>query len=104
MNEFILHALLQLFAIIANADGSDVSDEAGKVVRTYLAALLNKEHTEIYKTNYVIRSVYLEEGEHTIEFKFEPQSFEIGKLVSIITLISFISPSSFKNKKSCRIL
>jgi len=48
MNESILKALMRMFAIIANADGSDVSDEAGKVVRSYLAALLNKEHTDIY--------------------------------------------------------
>ncbi|MCD4793178.1 MAG: ATP-binding cassette domain-containing protein [Bacteroidales bacterium] len=48
MNESILKALMRLFAIIANADSSDVSDEAGKVVKSYLDAMLNKEHTDIY--------------------------------------------------------
>jgi ABC-type multidrug transport system ATPase subunit len=48
MNESILKALMRMFAIIANADGSDVSDEARKVVRSYLDVMLNKEHTEHY--------------------------------------------------------
>jgi len=48
MNESILKALMRLFAIIANADGSDVSDNARTVVRSYLSVMLNKEHIEIY--------------------------------------------------------
>jgi len=48
MNESILKALMKLFAIIANADSSVVSDEARKVVRTYLDVMLNKHHVEKY--------------------------------------------------------
>ncbi|MCF6366048.1 MAG: ATP-binding cassette domain-containing protein [Bacteroidales bacterium] len=48
MNESILKALMKLFAIIANADSNVVSDEARRVVRTYLDVMLNKHHVDIY--------------------------------------------------------
>ncbi len=48
MNESILKALMKLFAIIANADISGVSDEARKIVKSYLDVMLDKEHTEMY--------------------------------------------------------
>jgi ABC-type multidrug transport system ATPase subunit len=48
MNESILRALMRMFAIIANADASTVSDEARKVVKSYLDVMLDKEHTEMY--------------------------------------------------------
>ncbi len=48
MNESILKALMRLFAIIANADTNSVSEEARKVVRSYLSVVLNKEYIKIY--------------------------------------------------------
>jgi hypothetical protein len=48
MNESILNALMRMFAIIANADATAVSDEARRVVKSYLEVMLNKEHTETY--------------------------------------------------------
>ncbi len=52
MNESILKALMRLFAIIANADLSEVSERERKVVRTYLSVMLNKKHVEIYLKNF----------------------------------------------------
>ena len=42
---------------------------------------------KIYKANYIQRAVYLEPGEHTIEFIYFPRSFRIGLMLSLFTLI-----------------
>lgn len=38
--------------------------------------------TETYKTNYILRSVVVPSGTHTIEMKFNPESYEKGLIVS----------------------
>lgn len=50
---------------------------------------------EIYKANYIQRAVYLEPGEHTIEFIYSPRSFRIGLMLSLFTLIILISSAIF---------
>ncbi|HEU5365841.1 MAG TPA: YfhO family protein [Hanamia sp.] len=39
------------------------------------------------KTDYVLRGMYIPAGNHNIEFRFEPQSFYTGRLISIIANI-----------------
>jgi len=39
------------------------------------------------KTDYVLRGMYIPAGNHNIEFRFEPQSYTIGRLTSIIANI-----------------
>jgi len=48
-------------------------------------AFVDGNETEIYKTNYILRSVIVPAGTHTIEFRFEPKSYERGYLVSNIS-------------------
>lgn len=50
----------------------------------------NGKEIEVLRTNYVLRSVYLERGDHTIEFVYDPLTFKIGKYVSLITFIIVI--------------
>ncbi len=50
---------------------------------------------EIYKANYIQRAVYLEPGEHTIEFVYFPHSFRIGLMLSLFTLIILVSSAIF---------
>lgn len=45
-------------------------------------ATIDGSPTEIIKTNYVLRSVVVPAGPHTITFQFAPRSFTIGLLVS----------------------
>ncbi len=45
-------------------------------------AFIDGKETEIYKTNYALRSVFVPVGKHTIEMKFESPAFERGKLIS----------------------
>jgi hypothetical protein len=45
---------------------------------------------EIYKTNYLFRSIVVPKGKHKIEFKFEPETFYTGKKIAIGTNILLI--------------
>ena len=54
-------------------------------------AYVDGEETKIYKTNYVLRSIFLKPGKHTIKFIFDPASFTIGLWISLITFISLIA-------------
>jgi len=56
--------------------------------------------TKIYKTNYILRSIFLKPGEHEIEFRFQPTSFKIGLLISIVTFITLIAALIFVIKKN----
>ncbi|MCX6286440.1 MAG: YfhO family protein [Bacteroidetes bacterium] len=46
--------------------------------------------TPHFRANYVLRSMVLPAGEHTVEFKFEPRAFYIGEKVSLISSIVLI--------------
>ncbi len=48
-------------------------------------AYLNGERIEIHKTNYFLRGVVIPPGEHTLEMRFEPRIFAIGKTLTLIT-------------------
>ena len=41
-------------------------------------AMLDGTETEIYKTNYILRSVVVPAGQHTIEFTFDPPKYALG--------------------------
>ncbi|MBN2412824.1 YfhO family protein [candidate division KSB1 bacterium] len=49
-------------------------------------AFVDGVETKIYKTNYILRSIFLEPGEHEIEFVFDSSSFRLGVWISIVTL------------------
>jgi len=49
------------------------------------------ELTKIYKTNYILRSIFLKPGDHEVEFIFKPASFKIGLTISLITFILLIA-------------
>ena len=53
-------------------------------------AYVDGELTKIYKTNYILRSIFLESGDHQVEFVFGPKSFYVGLIISIITCILLI--------------
>jgi hypothetical protein len=63
--------------------------------------LIDEKETEIFRTDFCLRSVYLKKGIHKVEFIYESDSFSKGKLISIfilsLTLISIIF-FSFKER------
>jgi uncharacterized membrane protein YfhO len=47
-------------------------------------AYINNEEVEYFRANYLLRAMELKAGNYTIEFRFEPKSYDIGKILSII--------------------
>ncbi|HUL43477.1 MAG TPA: YfhO family protein [Bacteroidota bacterium] len=45
-------------------------------------AFIDGSETEIYKTNYVLRSVVVPAGKHTVEFRFAPESLDKGYTIT----------------------
>jgi len=62
-------------------------------------AYVDGKKTKIYKTNYILRSIFLQPGEHEIEFKFEPSSFKLGLIISLITFVGMIVLIVFSVRK-----
>ncbi|MBM4055425.1 MAG: YfhO family protein [Planctomycetes bacterium] len=53
-------------------------------------AYVDGKQSKLYKTNYVIRSVFLKKGDHVVKFVYEPKSFVIGMIISLSALILII--------------
>jgi hypothetical protein len=50
-------------------------------------AYVNGRQEKIYRANLFFRGVPLSAGTHTVQFRYEPRSFAIGRAVSIITFL-----------------
>jgi hypothetical protein len=53
-------------------------------------AYVNGRQERIYQANLFFRGVPLAPGTHSVEFRYEPRSFAIGRAVSIITLLFIV--------------
>ncbi|MBI2472842.1 MAG: YfhO family protein [Planctomycetes bacterium] len=49
-------------------------------------AHIDDKETVIYKTDYILRSIFLEKGTHNVEFVYDPVSFKIGYITTLSTL------------------
>lgn len=50
-------------------------------------AYINGEQVPYFRANYLLRAMELKAGDYTLEFRFEPKSYDIGKILSIICSI-----------------
>lgn len=50
----------------------------------------NGKELEIFNADYILRSVFLKSGNHNISFTYEPDSYKIGKIISLVTLFSVL--------------
>jgi hypothetical protein len=48
-------------------------------------AFIDDKETKIYKTDYVLRSVFLEPGEHNIKMIYRPRMFKLGMIITVIS-------------------
>ncbi len=47
-------------------------------------AFIDGNETEIYQTNYILRSVIVPAGSHSISFRFDPESYHMGFIITNI--------------------
>jgi hypothetical protein len=59
-------------------------------VDTNLSNRVDGEEMKIYKANYNFRAIPLKAGEYEVKFIYDPISFKIGALVSLLTLIGIV--------------
>lgn len=62
-------------------------------------AYVDGKETKIFKTDYILRSIFLEPGQHNIEFVFSPASFKIGLAISLLTSILLVGAIFFSAKR-----
>lgn len=55
-------------------------------------------NAEIYRADYIFRAVFLDEGDHVVEFYYEPKSLKIGMIVTLISGVILISMILFHKK------
>jgi len=48
-------------------------------------AYIDGQKAEYVKTDYVLRGMAIPAGSHTIEFRFEPRTYEIGNMLTVIS-------------------
>jgi hypothetical protein len=69
-------------------------------------AYIDGNETEIYKTNYILRSVIVPEGKHKIEYRFESQSYDLGYTITkagwgicgVILIIGIVQIRGVRNR------
>jgi uncharacterized membrane protein YfhO len=61
-------------------------------------AFVDGRETKIYKANYAMRAIKLQEGRHSVEFSYNPASFKIGALISLVALL-FLSAFLFAQSR-----
>ncbi len=54
-------------------------------------AFLDGFPTKVYRANYAFRSVVVPEGEHLISFVYHPMGYNIGKVISLVSLVAFLT-------------
>jgi len=67
-------------------------------------AYVSGKETKIYKTNYILRSIFLKPGAHDIEFVFDSISFKLGLIISLVTLIFLVVAIVYSLRKNRRSL
>ncbi|MBN1198082.1 MAG: hypothetical protein JXA23_01930, partial [Bacteroidales bacterium] len=50
-------------------------------------AYVDRTPTPHFRANYVLRAMVLPAGDHTVEFKFEPNVYVVGERISLISSI-----------------
>jgi hypothetical protein len=61
------------------------------LVDTNLSNRVNEREVKILRANYNFRAIPLEAGEYEIKFIYDPISFKIGFLVSLLTLVWIVA-------------
>jgi hypothetical protein len=67
-------------------------------------AFVDGTETAIYRTDYNLRGVYLPAGSHHLVVRFEPESFERGRMITLLTLMICVGGIVVSKARSRRAL
>ena len=81
----IVHYEIQDIEIHATATGNNLLFLSETYYPKGWKAYVDGKETEILQLNYLFRGVIIPHGTHTLTMKFEPESFAIGKTVSLLS-------------------
>jgi len=56
-------------------------------------AYVDGKKRRVLKTDYILRSVFLEKGDHMVKFVYEPKSFTIGMIITLASMVILIPVS-----------
>lgn len=68
-------------------------------------AYVDGTKSEIYRSDYTFRSVFIPKGEHNVVFKYEPVSVKIGALITLTSLIAYmgwVSEKFWRSRKKTK--
>jgi hypothetical protein len=54
-------------------------------------AYVDGVEAQIYRANYLFRALYLEEGEHEVEFVFDSATYRVGKTSTLLTSVLLLA-------------
>lgn len=63
-------------------------------------AHVDGQESKIYQADGLVRTIFVPDGNHTIEFSYEPQSFMIGGIISIITAVIIVGIFIYSKKRN----
>ena len=63
---------------------------AGEVFYPGWKAKVDGEKAEIYKANYVLRAVPVNSGRHTLVMEYDPWTFRLGALITLVTIFGIL--------------
>ncbi len=73
--------------VVATEAGRDGFLVVSEIFYPGWKAYVDGAETEIYRTNYHLRGVFVPSGSHTVVFRFEPSTFRNGMWVSLAALL-----------------
>jgi hypothetical protein len=93
----------------SNTKGSRVAVFSEVYYKDWYAYIDNKP-VDFFKTNYVLRGMYIPAGKHKIDFKFEPPVYYTGRKIStaaswfiILLLLALLSKSFMQSKNKTEV-
>jgi uncharacterized membrane protein YfhO len=54
-------------------------------------ATVDGERADMHRVNYLLRGTTLPAGRHRVEFRYEPASFRVGWIVSVLALAGLVA-------------
>jgi hypothetical protein len=103
--EFVRYGI-QDFQMVVSASGTNLLFISETYYPKGWKAYLDGKEIPIYRLNYLFRGVVIPPGTHTLIMKFEPESFVLGKTISLtanillLMLVAYAGFDVWKKKKS----